>query len=143
MSSINVQRLKTVDEALIAQLNALFDDPWDALQGDKFLANPDNALFVAFIDGYAAGFLTAHRLQRLDSKQAEVLLYEIATHENFRQRGVASALINEVKTWAKQVGADNVWVLTYASNLPAMHLYKSTGGEQDEPGTRMFTYKIN
>jgi len=148
MQPFHIQRITSVTDALIAQINPLLDEHWDIEQGKKFLSNPDNALFLAFSEAASsedmvAGFLTAHRLQRLDKLKAEVLLYEVAVDEKFQQRGIGKALIQAVKDWAKEVGADNVWVLTYASNAAAMRLYQSAGGEEDPPGTRMFTYKID
>ena len=72
-----------------------------------------------------------HRLQRFDKRGAEVLIYEIGVREDARQKGIAKALINEVKLWAKEVGADEVWVLTNKSNAAAIALYRSTGGETE------------
>ncbi len=89
-----------------------------------------------------SGFLTAHRLQRFDARQAEILLYEIGIHEDFRQRGIGKALIETGKLWAAEVGADEVWVLTSSSNTAAMRLYASSGGKEDVPGTTMFTFGI-
>ena len=132
------------DDDLASRLNTLFDDGtvWDSAQGRHFLDNPDNLLLVASWEGQICGFLTAHRLQRFDARRAEVLLYEIGVHEDFRQRGVGAALIAAVKCWARDVGADEVWVLTNVDNTAAMSLYRGTGGEEDVPGTTMFTYPI-
>lgn len=143
-AAISIQRLTDVDDDLAARLNTLFDDGtvWDNAQGRRFLENPDNLFLVASWEGHFCGFLTAHRLQRFDARRAEVLLYEIGVHEDFRQRGVGAALIAAVKRWARDVGADEVWVLTNADNAAAMALYRSTGGEEDVPGTTMFTYPI-
>lgn len=139
---INIERITSVSDALISQINPLFDEEWDLEQGEKFLSNPDNALFLAFVEGAAAGFLTAYRLQRFDYKKVEVLLYEIGVEEEFQRQGIATKLIEAVKDWAAEVGAAELWVLTYSSNEAAMALYKSCGGEEDEPGTRMFTFKL-
>jgi ribosomal protein S18 acetylase RimI-like enzyme len=140
-----IQRLTSVDNTLAAQLNPLFDEgtEWDAEQGRRFLQNPDNLFLVARWDGFPCGFLTAHRLQRFDRRRAEVLLYEIGVDDRFRRRGAGTALIAEVRRWAKEVGADEVWVLTDAGNAAAMALYTSTGGQADPPGTTMFTYRID
>jgi ribosomal protein S18 acetylase RimI-like enzyme len=126
------------------QINEQFDEGmvWDEEQGQKFLANPDNALFVTYVEEEMAGFLTAHRLQRFDQRKAEVLLYEIGVHEDYQRRGIGTALIAAVKQWANEVEADVVWVLTEADNEAAMALYASTGGEEDELNTRMFTYRV-
>ena len=143
-ASLSIRRLTDVDDDLAARLNPLFDDGdvWDAAQGRLFLQNPDNLFLAAFWDDLACGFLTAHRLQRFDARRAEVLLYEIGVHEDFRQRGVGTALIMAVNAWAREVGADEVWVLTNVENAAAMALYRTTGGEEDVPGTTMFTYRI-
>lgn len=127
-----------------AQINKQLDEGlvWDEDQGQKFLQNEDNALFVAYVEDEMAGFLTAHRLQRFDQRKAEVLLYEIGVNEDFQRRGIGKALITAVKQWAKAVEADEVWVLTYMDNEAAMALYESMGGEEDDPGTTMFTYKV-
>lgn len=140
----SIQRLTSVDDALAAQLNPLFDEgtAWHPDQGCKFLENPDNLFLVARWDGKPCGFLTAHRLQRFDRRQAEVLLYEIGVDHQFQRRGIGSALIAELKRWTKEVGADEVWVLTSRDNIAAMALYASTGGLEDAPGTTMFTYRI-
>jgi ribosomal protein S18 acetylase RimI-like enzyme len=130
---VRIEFIKEVDTLLIRQLNALLDEgtEWDSQQGEKFLKDSNNALFVAFLENQAVGFLSANRLQRFDQRGAEVLLYEIGVHEEFRQRGIGKALINEVKLWAKAAGADEVWVLTNKSNAAAVALYQSMGGETE------------
>lgn len=140
-----IRRMTDVDAAMAARLDPLFDDGdmWDAVQGNRFLANPDNLLLVAFRGDTACGFLTAHRLQRFDARRAEVLLYEIGVDEAFRRRGIGAALIAGVNDWARKVGADETWVLTHAENAAAMALYARTGGEPDPDGpATMFTYRI-
>ncbi len=141
---IRIQRMVAVNEQLISGLNSLLDEgtSWDTEQGIKFLENPDGVLFLAFSGTKVIGFLTAYLLQRLDKRRAEVLLYEIAVSEQFQKKGVGKKLVEAVKKWAKGRDADEVWVLTYNSNQAAMSLYKSAGGEEDMPGTRMFSFKI-
>ena len=143
---VRIELIRKVNAAFIKQLNALLDEgtEWDARHGHKFLEDPNNALFVAFIENRAVGFLTANRLQRFDQRGAEVLLYEIGVHEEFRQRGIGKALIQEVKHWSKDVGADEVWVLTNRSNKAAVALYRSMGGETESPTSDevMFNFKI-
>jgi GNAT superfamily N-acetyltransferase len=142
--AIQIERLKSVDATLASQLDRLFDEgtTWDTKQGEWFLRDSDNLFVLARWAGTVCGFLTAHRLQRFDRRRAEVLLYEIGVDEGYRRRGVGAALIADVKRWAKEVGADEVWVLTDAGNAAGMALYASTGGVADPPGTTMFTYRI-
>ena len=140
---LTVRRVTTVDAVLAAELDAMFDEgvSWDAEQGRRFLAHSDTLLLVARWDGEACGFLTAYRLQRFDRRGAEVLLYEIGVEEPFQRRGVGSALVEEAKQWAVEVGADEIWVLTEDDNVPARALYAATGG-REERGFTMFDYGL-
>lgn len=141
--AIRIERVTTLTQPQQAQLNDILDEPWDATQGQKFLQNPDNTLFLAFAEDTVVGFLTGYRLQRLDKNRAEVLLYEVEVVEAFRQRGIGKRLIAALNAWAAEVGAFQSWVLTYSNNPAAMALYKSMDGEEDPPGTRMFTYYLD
>ena len=140
---IRIERMTRVSPEVASQLNEILDEPWDTTEGEKFLKNPDNALFLAFVGDRVAGFLTGYRLQRLDKNRAEVLLYEIEVREEFRRRGSGKKLIGALNAWAAEMGAFQTWVLTYSDNAAAMALYKSMGGQEDPPGTRMFTYYID
>jgi ribosomal protein S18 acetylase RimI-like enzyme len=141
---IEVERVTAVDAGLAEALNGLFDEgmAWNEEHGRAFLANPDALLIVARWGGTPCGFLTAYRLPRFDALDSEVNLYEIGTHEDYRQRGVATAMIDELKRWAAEVGAVNIWVLTEIDNKPAQRLYASTGGVRDDPPAIMFEYPI-
>ena len=140
--SLSVRRETSVDAVLAAELDAMFDAgmAWDIEQGQRFLAHPDTLLLVARCEGEACGFLSAYRLQRFDHRRAEVLLYEIGVQEPFQRRGVGRALVEEVKRWATEVGADELWVLTEEDNAPARALYAATGGREESDLT-MFDYR--
>lgn len=140
---MKIIRIKKVDNDLIKKINQLFDDKeWDLNEGNKFLSNNDNAFFLAFEENQPVGFLSAHRLQRFDNRKAEVLLYEIGVHQDFRKMGIGKALVDECKKWAKKIDASEVWVLTEKDNPAAMALYSSSGGEEESPGTLMYVFKL-
>jgi ribosomal protein S18 acetylase RimI-like enzyme len=71
-----------------------------------------------------------------------VLLYEIGVHAEFRRRRIGSALVGEVKRWAREVGAAQVWVLTGTANVAANALYTATGGQSDGSSTVMYSYSL-
>lgn len=144
-SSISVNRLKRVDQNTISDLNHLFDKgtSWNSKQGEQFLSDPNNLLLIARLNQRLAGFLTAYRLQRFDHRKAEVLLYEIGVDSKFRRQGIATALINHLKSWAKQAKADEIWVLTERSNTPATALYTSLGGKEQKKGNQvMYVFQL-
>lgn len=141
---LRITQIEKVNDVVISQINSLLDKGtfWNNEQGEKFLANDDNILLLAYWEDQIAGFLTGYRLQRLDKRKAEVLLYEIEVHENFRKKGIGKALIASLKNWAKEVGADEIWVLTNRSNTAAMALYASAGGATESSDEQMYVIKI-
>ena len=58
--------------------------------------------------------------------------------ERYRRRGIGSALVREMLTWARQAGVPLIWVL--ADNPDAETFYESAGfrhGEEHEQGVLM------
>ena len=141
---IEARRVGPDEAGLAAMLNPLIDEGtyWDDEQAGLFLSDGGNALFLAEEDGVAIGYATANRLQRFDNRRAEVLLYDIGVEETFHRRGAGRALIAGVLAWAREVGAENVWVLADADDARACAFYAGTGGERFIPNSTMFTYVL-
>jgi ribosomal protein S18 acetylase RimI-like enzyme len=143
MQPISIERLSTMDSRTIDQVRADFDDTdWQAERIQEFLADQNNILIVAKVAQRIVGLLVAHRLARLDSQRAQVLLYEIDVLPAFQQTGIGSAMIERLKELAQQVGACEVWVATNKSNEPAMRLYRSTGATAKQDDDVVFEYKL-
>jgi len=140
---IVVERMSNVDLRAIEQVNADFnDDEWSVERSMEFVSDPNNILIAAKAAERIVGLLIAHRLARLDSQRAQVLLYEIDVHPDFRQRGIASAMVERLKEVARQMGAFEVWVVTNTSNEAAMQLYRSTGGLSKHDDNVVFEFKL-
>lgn len=142
--SVEIRQITDSSQIEIEKFNPLLDegDSWDAEQGELFLQDKNNALFIAFLKDQMVGLVTAHRLQRIDKRKAEVLLYEVGVAEYYRQKGIGKTLVLAVIDWAKTVGADEVWVQTNRANVAAVALYKSCGGVEDALDTTMYTIAI-
>ena len=142
---IETRRVGPGERGMAAMLNPLIDEGtfWDDEQARLFLADGNNALFLAEEDGAAIGYATANRLQRFDNRRAEVLLYDISVEEAHHRRGAGRALLGRVLDWAREVGAENVWVLTDSDDARACAFYAGTGGEQFVPNSTMFIYTLD
>lgn len=79
------------------------------------------AIFVAEIDGQAAGFVS----NSLSNNEARIPL--IATNAEFRRAGVGRALIARALNWSAQQGATRAHVKTQSHNYPALALYHRAG----------------
>src|SRR6478672_9995443 len=76
-------------------------------------------------------------------KRSELFLNEVAVMERARRRGVARALIDELKRLGRDRGCAVMWVLTDEANAPAMSLYRSTGGVWNGDVHVMFEFNLD
>ena len=95
------------------------------LSDDKFVA------LVAWIDGQAAGALAGYELVKFEADRSEVYIYDLAVREEFRRRGVATALIERVKAIARDKGAWVVFVQADPPDEPAVALYDKLGTREE------------
>lgn len=137
----NVRRLKAEDAAIGVKLVSAFaakNVSFEYLQ--KFLSNPANYLIVAEAENELAGFLLAHRLERLKEESFKLFIYEVDVAKDFQRKGVGTALIEYAKNTVKQEQMINAFVFTSYSNTGAVEFYKSTGGKIENGDDLMFVY---
>lgn len=116
------------DEARVQQAGSLFDHPPQPESVRAFLANPANTLLIAYVAGQPAGFATGHELQRLDGEKPMLFLYEVGVTEEYRGRGIGTALVSRMARIGEERAFCEMFVLTNESNTPAMRMYRSAGG---------------
>ena len=103
---------------------------------EQFLSNPGTVLIGATVDGTAAGFAIAYSLPRLDGEPDMLFLYEIEVLEEHRRKGLARAMIEELKDRAE----GKFFILTQRSNQPATSLYEATGARPVEPDDVLYAF---
>lgn len=140
---VSIDRVNGLDADALERIRADFPDHhWKLESANEFLADKNNFLITSKDAERVVGILIGHRLARLDAAQAQVLLYEIDVHPDFRKRGIGSAMIQELKNLAKESGASEVWVITNKSNEAAMQLYEATGGTTKHDDDVVFDFKL-
>lgn len=136
-----IRRLGTLDAAKAEKVFYAFKGssrPQRALEG--FLGNPANYLLVAEAGDETAGFLVAYRLERPDRETNQLFIYEIGVAPAWRGQGLATALLEQVKTFAREEGMFEAFVLTSRKNEVARKLYKRTGGIVEDNAAVLFVY---
>jgi aminoglycoside 3-N-acetyltransferase I len=142
---ISIRRLGEGDAAVAEVAVRTFKGPSHSADSpDAFLANPANFLLVAVAENgrEPVGYLLAYRLQRPDRQAAQMFIYEIAVAEGFRRRGLASALLGEIRRLARAEGMFEAFVLTSRGNEAARSLYASTGAVVEDDDALLFVYPL-
>lgn len=104
------------------------DDSWAA----RWLANRDHIALVAEAAGDDVGALAAYVLPKFEQARAEIYIYDLAVLEQARRRGVATALIDALRTIAREVGAWTIFVQAdiVPEDEPARALYRKLSCEE-------------
>jgi len=92
-----------------------------------FLENPLNHLLVAVDGSETVGYIIAYELQRPDREQSMIHLYDITVAKKHRQKGIGTALIEQLKSICSTKPMMKMFVGTNRSNEPAVGLYQKTG----------------
>jgi ribosomal protein S18 acetylase RimI-like enzyme len=130
------------DEDEVARFAEAFDDPVVADSTRRFLADERHLLLLAYLDDRPAGFVSAVQIGHPDKARDEIFLNEIGVVESAQRRGVARALVEELKRVGRERGCTSMWVLTDDTNDAAKGLYGSTGGHQVSGAHLMFEYDL-
>jgi ribosomal protein S18 acetylase RimI-like enzyme len=127
----------TADLQRVLDAGHLFDGPPRRDWTGGFLSRFGHHLLLAEVGGVPAGFVTGVEIAHPD-KGVEMLLYELGVDENFRRRGIGSALVEALKALARDVGCSGMWVPVEQGDDVATALYRSTGAEEPEPGATLW-----
>ena len=97
------------------------------LESDYFIA------LAALDDKEVVGGIAAYELKKFERERSEIYIYDLAVSEKHRRRGIASALIEELKRIAADRGAYVIFVQadTGIEDEPAIALYTKLGVRED------------
>ena len=95
------------------------------LEGDSFIA------IVALNNGNVIGGLAAYELKKYEQKRSEIYIYDLAVANEHRREGVATGLIETLKSIAEERGAWVIFVQADHVDAPAVQLYTKLGVRED------------
>ena len=95
------------------------------LAGDSFIAR------AALKDDRVVGGLAAYELKKFEQERSEIYIYDLAVAAAHRRKGVATALIRDLKRIAAARGAYVIFVQADPGDGPAIALYSKLGSRED------------
>lgn len=98
-----------------------FSHPWSKQSLEEEMNNETSLFLVAKEENEVIGYIGMSIV--ID----EGYIFNVAVRENHRNRGVATALINELVTYGKKNNFSFITLEVRESNLPAISLYSKFG----------------
>jgi len=98
---------------------------FELLASDSFIA------IAALDDNVVVGGLAAYELRKFERERSEIYIYDLAVADSHRRRGIATAMIEELKKIASARGAWVVFVQADLGDDPAIELYSKLGVRED------------
>jgi aminoglycoside 3-N-acetyltransferase I len=95
------------------------------LDSEHFLA------LAALKDGTVVGGLTAYELQKFERERSEIYIYDLAVAAAHRREGIATTLIEELKSIGATRGAYVIFVQADRGDSPAISLYTKLGTREE------------
>jgi aminoglycoside 3-N-acetyltransferase I len=143
------KQLGESDVALMRELNGVFGEAFGEetyirkQPGEEYLKTllaKESFIALAALgeEGKVVGGLAAYELTKFEQERKEIYIYDLAVAQANRRQGVATALINELKTIAKARGAYVVFVQADEEDEAAIALYEKFGKKE-----RTFQFDID
>ena len=97
----------------------------ELLRSNHFIA------IAALHDGAVIGGLAAYELKKFERERSEIYIYDLAVAAEHRRRGIATALVTQLKMIANARGAYVIFVQADLTDPPAIALYTKLGVRED------------
>lgn len=139
---VEVRQLGPMDVAVLRDMLAVFGQAFgdlptylDAQPDDEYLAgllnSPTFVAVAAFQDGRVVGGLAGYVLPKFEQARSELYIYDLAVLETHRRRGIATALIGELKKLAAARHVYVIFVQADHGDHAAIALYTKLGIRED------------
>jgi aminoglycoside 3-N-acetyltransferase I len=102
----------------------------DVAYWSKLLAKPHIIVLVAIVAGAVTGGLVAYELEKFEQDRREIYVYDLAVAEPYRRQGIATGLLNSLRTIAAGRGAYCIFLQADLGDGPAIALYESLGTKE-------------
>lgn len=148
---VTIHRLSAADTQLMRAVNALFAQVFDDEENyaahlpseaylARLLAKPECVALAALNGSQVVGALVGYELEKFEQERSEFYIYDLAVDEGFRRQGVATALIEKLRSIAAARGGWVVYVQADYGDEPAIALYTKLGARED---VMHFDIKVN
>lgn len=142
--SLSIRHLTADDVTLMEAMLATFGEAFNEVE--TYTAAPPSKSYLrrllssdyfialaALNNGSVVGGIAAYELQKFEQERSGIYIYDLAVASEFRRKGIATALIQELKRVGATRGAYVIFVQadTGEADAPAAALYGKLGTRED------------
>ena len=138
----SIHQLAPDDVALMETLLVTFGEAFDEVETygrsrpsvgylQQLLGSDYFIALAALKNGEVVGGIAAYELKKFEQERSEIYIYDLAVSAAHRREGIASALIQELKTVAAARAAYVIFVQADVGDEPAIALYSKLGVRED------------
>ena len=98
---------------------------------EERITKQDSVIYIAYIDHIPVGFTQLYPIFSSVQMQPIYILNDLYIDANYRNKSIATALINKAKALCKEKNYNGLIIQTEVRN-PAQHLYQREGFVKDE-----------
>jgi aminoglycoside 3-N-acetyltransferase I len=141
-NAVTIRRLGADDLGLMDALLTVFGEVFEEIETycrhrpsaaylKRLLGSGAFIALAAVKDGEVVGGLAAYELPKFEQERSEIYIYDLAVMAAHRRQGIATTLIEQVRTIAVARGAWVVFIQADLDNAPAIALYSKLGTRED------------
>jgi len=141
-TDIIIRHLINEDVELMRSLLRVFGDAFDEVETycgaqpssdylRRLLSNENFIALAALKHGEVVGGLAAYELQKFEQERGEIYIYDLAVSAAHRREGIATALIQALKSIGAQRRVYVIFVQADIGDEPAIELYTKLGARED------------
>ena len=136
---ISIRLLSAADEALVLSAAGLFDFSPMSDETRAFLSSDREFLWFAMANVQPVGFVSATSILHPD-KSPHLFVNELAVHNNWRRRGVATKLMETVVAYGRENALWPIWLAAEGDDRNAQEFYRSLS-DLSERGAIVFEWE--
>jgi aminoglycoside 6'-N-acetyltransferase I len=137
--AFTLKRMGPGDEAVFDAIAPdVFDEPIHPERMHAYLRTPGHLLVLALEEGIVVGQCAAV-VHKHPDKPDELYIDEVGTASTHLRRGVATAMMEEMFAWGRELGCEDAWLGTELDNVEAKALYEKL---KRGPGEKMIYYEF-
>jgi len=126
---IEIHRLSRANAALLDQVAPdVFDHEIDPGRLAAYLAEPGHLMVLAVEARLVVGQCAAV-IHRHPDQPTELYIDNLGVAPDFKRRGIASKMVDEMFAWGRSLGCEEAWVGTEPDNVEGRGFYESRNAQ--------------